>query len=182
MLGLLWRLAIVVPMLAYSFHETCPIFLPIVLIFASAFILGPQVTRLLVEPAGSLFMPDEKAAGPSPLYGIPERQKAKGKYEEAMAEYQKLVEQFPGEVKAYVEMINIAAFNFKNMEQAYGIYQRALATVEDEDKKKALSTFFRHLRGKFKDGTQKFPAPSEGTRPPSARPLKLPNDGFRPAR
>jgi tetratricopeptide (TPR) repeat protein len=104
-------------------------------LIAAIFVAGP-IARLLAEPMGSLFWPRRYYDKPQPIYGIPQSKRARGLPEEALAEYEKLAEAFPKEVRPYLEMIDIAIVDLKDPDQALAIYQRGIALLknpEDQD-------------------------------------------------
>ncbi|MBA4388300.1 MAG: hypothetical protein C0404_09990 [Verrucomicrobia bacterium] len=174
----MWRGLVVMPMLAYSFHHTCPIWLPPILIIAAAIILGPQVTRLIVEPAGSIFMPDESFDKPQPIYSIPDRKRAVGLYEEAMEEYRKIADNHPEELKPHISMIQIAAIDMKNIPLATEIYRKSMASLRNDKKKDDLTAVFRHLHMKLKGTAEHFSLPPPESIRSGAEKLKRPISGF----
>ncbi len=115
-----------------------------ILILASI-IIGPSLARLIAEPTGSLYDPCERFSEPQPMYGIPESQRKKGLYREAFDGYREIAERYPGEVKPYVEMIDIAVKDLKNPRLAAAVYHRGLQRLEEKDAQNALRRMYEAI-------------------------------------
>ena len=71
---------------------------------------------------------------PQPMYGIPQSRRACKRPEEAIAEYEKILAQFPLETLPWLEMVAIAIEDLRDPERARSILERgqaALAKPED---------------------------------------------------
>ena len=99
-----------------------------------AVVLAAPLARLAAGPSGRLFWPGKRLSRPLPMYGIPASRRAKGLYEEAMSGYEKIAEEYPGELKPYVEMIDISVVNLRDGERARSIYHRGLGALRKADK------------------------------------------------
>lgn len=111
--------------------------------FIAAIILARPVSRLIAEPTGGLFYPTAQYDRPQPMYSIPETLRKQGNFEEAMAKLEEIADQYPDEVKPYVEMLNIAVLNLKDMRRAERIYLRGITSLEDKEKREMLAHVFR---------------------------------------
>jgi hypothetical protein len=103
-----------------------------------AFVVAPAITSILAQPFSSLFYPSERFDGPQPMYGIPQGLRAKGFYEDAMAGYEQIAMKYPDEVKPYIEMVNIAIMDLRDVERARSIVGRGLVLLDDETARKIL--------------------------------------------
>lgn len=115
-------------------------------IIAGATIVAFPLVRLIAEPSGSLFWPSEHFDRPQPMYSIPQSKRAKGLYEEALAGFEKIAEDYPEELQPYVEMIDIAIVNLMDPDRANRIYQKGLSTLKREEAKEALTRMFNAIR------------------------------------
>ena len=95
-------------------------------------IMAQPISRLLAESSGNLFYPVRRQSGPLPMYSIPKSKRAQGLYEEAMDAYEKIAEQYPKEVKPYIQMIDIAIVNLNDPARAADIFQRGLNDLNNE--------------------------------------------------
>ncbi|MFC1497909.1 hypothetical protein ACFLS1_05485 [Verrucomicrobiota bacterium] len=116
------------------------------LIIPGAIVLAYPLARFLAEPAGSLFYPVTRASGPQPMYSIPESRRAKGLYEEAMAGFEKIAEDYPNETKPYIEMIDIAICDLKDSERANEIYKRGVSVMKKDEDKEVLARMYSAIR------------------------------------
>jgi len=115
-------------------------------IIVAAIILAFPLARLVVESSGKLFWPSRHFDRPQPMYSIPEAQRARGHYEEAMTGFEKIAEEFPDELKPFVEMIDIAIRDFKDPARAKEIYQRGIALLKREKDREALAKMYSAIR------------------------------------
>ena len=107
-------------------------------IIVGAIVVARPITAILAQPFSSLFYPLERFDGAQPIYGIPQSKRAKGLYEEAIAGYEKIAMKYPEEVKPYVEMLNIALMDLRDVERAKSILGRGLVLLDDESSRKIL--------------------------------------------
>jgi len=114
-------------------------------LIAAIFVAGP-LARLLAEPVGGLLWPKQYYDQPQPMYGIPQSKRAKGLPEEALAEYEKIVAAHPGEVRPYMEMIDVVLLDLKDAERANGLYQRGLAALTNPADKDSLARAYAATR------------------------------------
>lgn len=129
--------------------------LPLLLVGMGCFLVGSTlvarpIARLIAEPAGNLFYPDARFDRPQPMYGIPESQRKKGIYEEAMAGFEKIAAEYPDEIRPYIEMIDIAIVELKDTERANAIYCRGIAVLKRGEDKEVLARMYRAIRSRLK--------------------------------
>lgn len=106
-----------------------------------ALVVAPAITAILAQPFSSLFYPSERFDGPQPMYSVPQAKRAKGLYEEAMTGYERIASRYPKEVKPYIEMIDIAIVNLRNVERAKSILGRGIVLLGNESDEKVLKEF-----------------------------------------
>jgi tetratricopeptide (TPR) repeat protein len=119
-------------------------------IITGAIIVGFPLARLVAESSGGLFWPNRRFDRPQPMYGAPRSMRARGQYEEAMAGFEEMIEEYPQETQAYVEMIDIAIVDLNDAERANRIYQRGMSTLKDEDSKGALAQMYSAIRSRLR--------------------------------
>jgi len=115
----------------------------------AAIIMGTPLARLVAEFMGNIIYPSDHYNGPQPVYGIPEAKRMKGRYQEAFDSLQKLSQEFPQELKAYIEMIDIAIMDMKNPELASSVYHRGMETLKEEKAKDNLSRMYMEISTKI---------------------------------
>ena len=115
----------------------------------SAVIVAPPIARLISEPTGSIYYSEKRYIRPLPMYGVPESLREKGRYEEAMSEYEKIAEQYPEEIKPYIEMMDIAIVNFKDYEHAKAIFKRGLSSLQDDKNRDVLKIAYTTVTSEF---------------------------------
>ena len=118
-------------------------------VILGAVILAFPLARLIAEPAGSLFYPIKRSSKPAPMYGIPQSKRAKGLYEEAMAGFEKISEDYPNELQPFIEMIDISIVNLKDPERANAIYRRGVSVLKKREDKEALARMYSAIRSRL---------------------------------
>ena len=134
----------------------------------AAVLLAGPVARLLAEPLGGLIWPRHYYDKPQPMYGIPESRRRQGQFEEALAEYGKIAAAHPGEVRPWLEMIDIALTDLRDPERANALFQRGLAVLADPDAKDHLARVFAATRDR------RPPAPARKLELPGPLPKESP--------
>jgi hypothetical protein len=75
---------------------------------------------------------------------------AKGLYAEAEQEYEKIIREFPDEIKPHIDMLNIAIVRMNNPELAEQIFQRGMSLLKNPDSRQVLSTSYASIRTQLK--------------------------------
>lgn len=115
-----------------------------------AIIVAFPLARLAAESFGGLFWPNRRFDRPQPMYGGPRSLRARGLYDEAMAGFEKMVADYPQEMQAYVEMIEIAIVNLNDGERANRIYQSGMSVLRSEDSKGTLAVMYSAIRSRLR--------------------------------
>ena len=124
--------AIVVPQMLLGF---------LFYLIAAIVVAGP-IAQWLAEPIGSLFWPRRYFDKPQPIYGIPQSLRVKGHPEEAMEAYERLANEFPGEVRPYTDRIEIAIVDLRDPDRAKAIFQQGIQRLTNPDDKDVLATVY----------------------------------------
>jgi hypothetical protein len=132
-------------------------------VVTAAIIVAAPIARLVAEPTGNLFWPSRRFDRPQPMYGIPESKRKKGLYQEAFDGFQAIAEEFPQELKPYVQMIDIAIVDMYNANLARAVLQSGLKTLKDDNARDALSRMHRAISSRLKTP----PGPA-GSAPPTS--------------
>lgn len=134
---------------AYLFHSTDnPLY---GLMFSLPFVVGciiiimPPVQDLLARPFVGLYSPGGRNKKPLPVYSVPQSKRSKGLYEEAIADYEKIITEFPQELNAYIEMINVMVVNLKDRTRAEFLLERALGKLRKEEDRTVLKNVFNNV-------------------------------------
>ena len=115
-------------------------------LLGAAVIMAPPLVRLIAEPSGNLFWPGRRFDRPQPMYSIPQSKKAKGLYEEAIAGFEKIAEEYPEEVHPYIEIIDITIVKLKDPERANATYQRGMSVLKKDEDKEVLARMYSAIR------------------------------------
>ena len=127
-----------------------PVLLACACLITGAIILAIPLARLLAQPATGLFFPNEHFDRPQPIYGIPRTRRGKGLFEEAITEYEKLVEEYPEEIEAWIEMMEVAAIDLRDADRADEILDRSLGAVESESERAKLKETRARMRDRVR--------------------------------
>src|SRR5437867_8096511 len=100
---------------------------------AAFFIFGwPLLTRI-AEKLGGIYNPSEDSSRVSPQYSTAEARVKAGRYEEAIAEYRKVIEQFPVDIYGHIRIAEIAVerLNDPKLAELELLSATAKATTEE---------------------------------------------------
>ena len=120
-------------------------FLGLMCVVAAGIVAAPPLAVLLAVPAGSLFYP-RRPARREPAYSGAQGRRKRGRYAEAIEEYQRIAEQFPTELHPHVAMVEIELVNLHDSPRADAIVKRGLATLRDEASRKQLLWTYGKLK------------------------------------
>jgi hypothetical protein len=109
-----------------------------------AVILAPSVAGALSGWVGGLFDPSERGK-PTPIYSIPESKYKRERYAEALAEFEKLSQQFPEEFRPYQAMLEITLIHQKDRARADAIYQRGMAELKQTEQRELLTKIYNAI-------------------------------------
>lgn len=146
---LFFRLLVAVPIFIGGLMVGGLIALSAVLL--GAIIVAGPIAHLFGEPLGNILYPARHSSRKAPMYGVPESRRARGLYEEAMVEYRKIMDEHPGEVKPYIGMIDTAVVNLKDPERASIIYNRGMASLQNENDRNALTNMYLGICSRISD-------------------------------
>jgi hypothetical protein len=121
----------------------------VLLMIPGAILLGFPLAERASQRWGSLLFPDEYPSRPAPRYSPAEAKAKRGEYEAAMAAYTQIAEDYPEEVKPYVDMIEIAVSRLGDGARAHSIYEQGMACLEDPDAKDVLARMYRGIKSKL---------------------------------
>ena len=111
-------------------------------ILIGAVVMARPVARLFAEPWGSIFFPGQQFDKPQPIYGIPEARRKEGRYEEAIAGFERIADDDPQQLRAYVSMIDVAIVELKDVPRAEAMLSRGLAALtQREDREQLIASF-----------------------------------------
>jgi hypothetical protein len=123
--------------------------IPLLILLASIIVAKP-ISHLLASPAGWLFFPNQHFDRPQPVYGIPEARRKVGQPEQAMEGYSLIVAEHPQELKAWINLLDVALLDLDDPKRAATLYETGMNTLkkpEDRDQLATLYTVFL-ARGK----------------------------------
>lgn len=78
-----------------------------------------------------------------------------GKYAEAEAEYEKIIQEFPNEIKPHVDMINIAIRWMEDGQLAEELYQRGMTLLQDPTDRDTFTQMYTAIRTRLKSQDEK---------------------------
>jgi len=106
---------------------------------------------LLAEPIGGLvYFQGRHRDKPGPVYSRAQAMRSAGRYQEALAEFENMTWEFPGEVKPYVEMIDVAVVSLKDGPLAESIFQKGMAALEKrEEARQTLKVRYGEIRSRL---------------------------------
>ena len=109
---------------------------------AASIVLAIPFANLLSTAFDHFLWSKSFANRPEPIYGIAQSRRAKGLPEEALAEYEKILAQFPEEIRPHLDMIEIALLDLRDPARARALYLRARDHLKNTEDKATLETIY----------------------------------------
>jgi len=119
------------------------------LLLAGALIVAAPLARLLAEPLGNLLFPGKRFDRPQPIYGIPLARKHEGHYEEALDGFRKIACDYPDEVQAWIEMVDVAITGLHDGERAQQIFEEGMATLKGTEQRQHLAKMYVAIKSRL---------------------------------
>jgi tetratricopeptide (TPR) repeat protein len=129
----------------YVFKGGARVGIAILLPFLAAFVglcFAPDVINRLSQNAGEIIW-STKPGEIEPIYSAARTLANRGKYTEAIAEYESIMEEFPEVAKPYIEIINIALMKLHDQSIAETYYTRGMKMLQRQGERDVL----RHMYG-----------------------------------
>ncbi len=111
----------------------------------AAIIMGRPMAAVVGEFITNIFYPSYHYKGPQPVYGIPEANRKKGRIQVSFDGFQKIAEEYPQELRAYIEMIDIAIMDMKAPDLASSVHQSGLENLKEEEARGVLSNRYKEI-------------------------------------
>lgn len=130
-------------------------------------VLAPIIGDIIGSGFIEAFLFPHRRPEPQPKYGIPESRVSQGKYEEAIALYRDITEEFPDHVKPYRDMIDICLHRLNDPQRAEEIYRQGMERLRTDDARTRLRHSYDTLRN---DPAHTPPSPVQPRIPDSNTP------------
>ena len=140
------RLCTGIPLVISIFFLGLP---ALILVVLGAIILSFDMVDFICYIFTDLLLP-KKESPPTPMYGIPESLAARGKYIEAELEYEKIIENYPNEIKPHIDMINIAVMYLEDGDLAEKLHERGITLLSNEEARNTLTKMYNSIRTRLK--------------------------------
>ena len=150
------RWVVGVPLLfSFSFDlETSPL-----IMIVGAVQIAPDIAGFFGNLAGGILYTRHESP-PTPVYGIAEALVARGDYVEAEVEYEKIIHEFPNEVKSHKDLIEVAIKYIKEPTLADQFYERGMQSLKDESARDQLTEFYDRTGSLFKPSRKEAATPA----------------------
>ena len=115
-------------------------------ILLSVCVLAFGIAGVLSAPFSDLIFPVTRSKRVPPAYSVPQARVKEGRYEEAIALYEDITEDYPNEVKSYIEMISICFDRLKDPDRAERIYRKGRGGLKEESDLNYLENMYQALK------------------------------------
>jgi hypothetical protein len=133
-----------------SWGAIFPILGGILCFLLGACVLAVPLASSVADPWGSFYFSTRMPDGKAPMYGIPQSKRKKGQFREAMAAYEAITLEYPTELRAYVEMMDLAVVDLNDLWQAEQIFAKAQLAIQNEDDRRSLEAMHRAITSRQK--------------------------------
>lgn len=140
------------------------------LVVLASILLAPLLARVIAHPAGSLYYPGTRSWTPPPMYSQVEARRKDGRLDEAMDLLQSIADQYPRELRPYLDMIEIAFLELRNPELANAVYRRSRQLFTRRRERKVIEKTFTIQRDRLAWWVERD---MKRTARPASKPLTL---------
>ena len=117
---------------------------------SGALIVAAPLARLLAEPLGNILFPNKHFDRPPPVYGIPLARRHEGRYAEALDGFRKIAHDYPGEVQAWIEMVDVAITGLHDGERARRIFEEGMTALKGPEQRQHLAKMYAAIKSRLK--------------------------------
>ena len=101
--------------------------------------------RKLFTGASNFFFPDASYDRPQPVYSRPAALRAQNRLDEAIAEYEAIIADYPDLARAYVELMDLYDLEYHDREKVAEIYRRGCAGIPAGRERQLLDEQYREI-------------------------------------
>ena len=148
--------------------------------FAAGLIIWPSLADIVAEPFRALMYPMARFSKPVPMYSVPKAKRARGDLEGALADYERMEAEYPGDLEVYRNMLELLVLEMKSPEKASEVFQRALQKLRKAEHREGLARLYEGMLSQVKGKPEWLAAHQDRklfTVKDSGGPVKEP-DGF----
>ncbi len=120
-----------------------------------AYLLGPPLTALVVDPAGSIFFPESGTREINLMFSMPEARIMEGKYEEALELLKEMIPRDPQRLEIYMRIMGLAVNRMKQPDVARETFHAGVKNLNDLRKRRVLAREYRRLMVLFREETER---------------------------
>ena len=151
-------------------------------------LLGPDTASFLSHSFDSILW-SHRLGGKRPMYGVPESLVQRGRFDEAIAAYEKIIAEYPGEMRPHMGLIEVAIVRLNDRVLAAKFFERSLAQLKDPADQAKLKDIYSAICERWKDPSRQEPhivgyrsadGPPRGPRASSAEAEGSPDTAERP--
>lgn len=110
----------------------------------AAIVVAFPIASFLAEPFARLYMPKDEVV-PPPLYYLVEKYELEGRFDEAHAEYLKILQYHPQEYPAHEGRMKLAVHGLRDVELARIYYRESRASLKIPQARADLETAWRAM-------------------------------------
>ena len=112
--------------------------------------IAPWIAERFAGPAGNIFFPDRRFDRPQPTYSMAETKRVRGEFVEALEEYEGILADYPGDLRCFIAMLDIAATDLKDAALVERLVRRAREEVSSADMAR-IEEVYDELTRDFRD-------------------------------
>jgi hypothetical protein len=83
------------------------------------------------------------------MFSVCEGKRKNGHYQEAFDGFQKIANEYPQELKAYIEMIDIAIVDMKNEKLADSVFHQGIVTLDEKEDRDSLAKMYKAISSRL---------------------------------
>jgi len=132
----------------------------------AAIILWPRLGEIAAEPFRAMLYPIQRFDKPVPMYSVPMSKRARGAYAAALADYERMELEYPGDMEVYRNMLELLILEMKDPEKASEVFQRALRSLRKTEQREGLARIYQGMLSQVKGKPEWLKSQQERTLSP----------------
>jgi len=116
-----------------------------------AYILGPPLAALVVDPVGSIFFPESSTQEINLMFSMPEARIMEGRYEEALELLKEMIPRDPQRLDVYMQIMSLAVNRMKQPDIAKEAFHVGIGKLKSLRKRRILAREYRRLMILFRE-------------------------------
>jgi hypothetical protein len=141
--------ALIAPFFIPRLFQSHPI-ITVGVMLIGAILLGPDIAAFLSHAFDHILW-SHRGSGRRPAYGVPLSLVQRGRFDEAIAAYEAIIDEYPDEIRPHMGLIDVAVVRLNDRALATKFYERSLLQLKNASDREKLKDIYVAICERWKD-------------------------------